>query len=412
MEREARPSGVTFVAWGMVLTAVGAIGLAGMIQLFGTMSGNLALGIDIRLLGVVVLLLLAVAWPARGLLAGEKWSWWLVSVYALGGIVGAVYLVLRGVSGFDGATEQEEDVFRLLALLGAASFFLVVGCIATLFLHGPRARAYFQIEGFQRWLPVMAAVVIAGGIAVVTQISSSNREAGESLVRLREIAVRQNGDDDSLAFMLDRLAEGGDEERLNAAHALGRSGRAEAIAPLVMAAQGDDDENVRINAIQALSDLDAEERGRVFVGLLEDESDLVRRTALGKLASPGFADHVLGVTPLLQHEDSGTRSIAADVLSIMGRQEAVPALIVATRDAEEDVRSRSAYALGKIRDPRAENALVIMLDDPEWAARANAVQALGMIGAASTRPILERLRDNDPHSQVRLAAENALEKLP
>ena len=120
MERETRPSGVTFVAWGMVLTAVGAIGLAGMIQLFGTLSGNLAVGIDIRLLGLVVLLLLAVAWPARGLLAGEKWAWLLVSVYALGGMVGSVYLVMRGIGGVDGALEQEEELFRLLAALGAA----------------------------------------------------------------------------------------------------------------------------------------------------------------------------------------------------------------------------------------------------------------------------------------------------
>ncbi|ANM30346.1 hypothetical protein ABI59_13350 [Acidobacteria bacterium Mor1] len=412
MEREPRPSGVTMVAWGMVLSAVGAIGLAGATQLVGTLSGNLALGIDIRILGVVLLLLLAVAWPARGLITGEKWAWLLVCLYAFGGMIGAVFLVSRGVAGLEGAAADEEKVLGVFLSLGAASFFVVAGFIALLFLHGPKARSFFRIEGFQRWLPVVAAFVIAGCAVLFAQISSSEREAEQSLARLREIAVGQTGDDESLAFMLERLAEGSPEERLNAAYALGRSGRDEAIEPLIQAAQSDDVENVRINAIEGLSELQAEERGQAFVDLLDDENPTVRRTALAKLASPEFADHVEGVSRLLQHEDSETRSIAADALALMARQEAVPALIVATRDPEEEVRSRSAYALGKIRDPRGENALVAMLDDAEWAARANAVQALGMIGAASARPDLERLRDNDPHSQVRLAAENALDKLP
>ena len=411
MERERRPAGVTLLAWGMIVLAVGAIGLSATVQVLGTLGGQLALGLDIRVLGLMLLVLIGVVWPARAWMAGEKWAWFLTSLYAVGAIAVSSYLAFRVVRGYDATADQAAWYVGLYLSVALAFSCLVTGGIAFLFLQSGKVRDFFRVQGAQRWLAPVAALLIAGGAVAYLQASSNRAEAAANLVRLREMAARRSSDDESLALMLDRLAEGNQEERFNAAYALGRSGRSEATGPLIEAALRDRAENVRANAVQGLAELRAEGRAQVFVDLLADESALVRRTALGKLASPEFADRAAEVMPLLQHEETETRAAAADVLGILARPESVPALIATTQDAEEEVRSRSAFALGKIRDPRAEAALLAMLDDAEWAARANAAQALGMLGAASARPQLERLRDDDPNSQVRIAAENALDRL-
>jgi HEAT repeat protein len=87
----------------------------------------------------------------------------------------------------------------------------------------------------------------------------------------------------------------------------------------------------------------------------------------------------------------------------------------ALRDPSPEVRREAAAKLGNVgpADPAALPALRAALNDADAGVRREAIVALAKCGPAAREaaPALERLRQGDRDSQVRLCAGRALEKL-
>ncbi len=154
--------------------------------------------------------------------------------------------------------------------------------------------------------------------------------------------------------------------RVAAAEALGQTGDARALAPLVVALK---DPVVGEAAGQAL----------------------VRFGASG-------VEHVLAA---LQDEEPHVRRGAAAALKETSEVEAVEPLIVALRDRDGLVRRHAAEALGTIRDRRAVQALIAALEDEDGSVCGAAADALGAIGdSRAVEPLqtsLENARERLGH---------------
>ncbi len=174
--------------------------------------------------------------------------------------------------------------------------------------------------------------------------------------------------------------------RENAAEALGTSGDARAVVPLLAAAFHDSERSVQTKAGRAIVEIgtpaviplilllkDSEARIRKFaaerlgeigdpravealIPLSHDPDEQIRYiviTALGKI----HPQPVMELCDMLQDQSRRTRCEVARVLGEIGSFDAVEALIAALRERDWWVRACVVRALGKIGDPRAIDPL-------------------------------------------------------
>jgi HEAT repeat protein len=144
----------------------------------------------------------------------------------------------------------------------------------------------------------------------------------------------------------------------------------------------------------------------------------------------------------LRRPDPVRRARAADLLGILGRRDAVPALCDLLKDADPDVRVVAARAIGRIGDPEAarpllesvatrrrevpahlvahalaglgtgaQPALVHGMDSPRESVRAVAAEVLGLIGAVGAAARIEAALRADPSTEVRVRAARTLGRL-
>jgi len=151
------------------------------------------------------------------------------------------------------------------------------------------------------------------------------------------------------------------------------------------------------------------------IQLLDHRNPLVRRQAVGELASRGSRVVPKVVEELRRPENSSAKSAAAEVLVLLGPagKEAVPALTRAAADINWPDRYLAVRALGEI-PASSEDAVRVLIQrletDPEERVRAAAARSLGKIAAASelTRSmvlpaLLAALKKPDPLVQAELA---------
>lgn len=233
---------------------------------------------------------------------------------------------------------------------------------------------------------------------------------------------------DSLVAML------GNEEadirlRCAAAAALGRSGNAEAVGPLLEAfkskkapirlwaavalngqsgsdvitaltnALKDEDDRVRVRAADALAAVQDPKVIDPLTKALADENAEVR--TWGVIGLGNFSDKKAfdALTSALADSDVAVRVAAADALGRTGSLEATSQLNGLLNDFAEgtEVRVAAARAIGSLRDSRAVPSLLGLVDDPNPKLRQWVVSALGRIGdARAVEPLIGALADDDP----------------
>jgi HEAT repeat protein len=176
------------------------------------------------------------------------------------------------------------------------------------------------------------------------------------------------------------------------------------IKPLI-AALSSDDENVRKEAIEALSQL-----GKLAVEpLIQALSSDDGKVCIGAATALGRIGDLRAIEPLinaLKDYSEAVRLASAEALAKIG-EPAVEPLIQALNSDSWLVRSGAANALGKIGDPRAVEPLINALKDESWQVRLAAANALGSMGdPRAVEPLISALSDNNEN--VRLAAIAAL----
>ena len=136
----------------------------------------------------------------------------------------------------------------------------------------------------------------------------------------------------------------------------------------LIAALGDDDDDVRRQAQVALNELGVEAVEPLGEALLHGTPD-VRRRAAALLANFGDArvvEILLEALDRLRHDrDDLTLIQVVDALGNFGDPRAVKPLVDALDDATSNVRRRIIRTLVSIGDRRAAEAIETLVDDPE-----------------------------------------------
>jgi len=229
--------------------------------------------------------------------------------------------------------------------------------------------------------------------------------------------------------------------RMDAATALGKSRRREAVAPLaalvrdpewrvrlevvralrelrdlsavpaVVTAMRDGDLKVREEAIGSLVEIYAE-RDRMtpvgrFLDLFSDESD---RSSIGPyVAVDPSAYQALGAA--LKDEDTNIREYAALAIGILDGRSEVPQLVAALKDPEDGVRGAAATALGKVGTAADGKNLIPLLADESAEVRRRVLQALGVLRVREAGPALREMYEANRKKELGLKVLLALSRI-
>lgn len=160
---------------------------------------------------------------------------------------------------------------------------------------------------------------------------------------------------------------------------------------------GDDDPEVRGNSASALGTIGDADAVPALLEILGDASNLVRFNAASSLSQLGSPRGTEFLFEALRDTDPILR--VNSIRSLVQVQRASAAveerLLAALGDEEPLMRSGAAQILGEAAVVGAVDELVAAVDDTVSEVRCNAVIALGRIRALASRPMLEKLLDDD-----------------
>jgi HEAT repeat protein len=183
-------------------------------------------------------------------------------------------------------------------------------------------------------------------------------------------------------------------------------GRSEVVGLLIKELK-DPTDRIRLRAIWALKSLRRPEATQALIEALKDPNEQV---CLRVASALNALRHPKGFTYLvkaLKSSSKGIRTEAAEALGAEGRQLAVGSFIQALKDQRSYVRMKAAVALGVLGQKEAVSPLVEALKDPKKHVRLKIVGALGTLRQAeAVEHLIEAI--NDPEDQVRSTAAGAL----
>lgn len=208
----------------------------------------------------------------------------------------------------------------------------------------------------------------------------------------------------SLADLLEALADPDDATREEAAQALAAQPDSKATQALIEALE-DEYWSVRMHAAHALGKISGPSVLEALVPLLGDPIKECRDGAVEdfvRIGSPAVPRLIMG----LRDERWRVRECAARALGRIGDNSAVESLIAVLRDRDGAVRTVAAEALGRLGDPRAIKGLIALFKDSSKLVRVSATIALTQIGDATVAPLMSGLKDEN--FQVRLHSVQAL----
>jgi HEAT repeat protein len=213
--------------------------------------------------------------------------------------------------------------------------------------------------------------------------------------------------------------------REEAAVALGKSRRREAVAPL-SALIRDPEPRVRLEVVRALRELrdlsavpalaaaigdgDVKVREEVIGTLVElyadrDRSGPVDRFLLlfsdeyDRASLPPFTtvdpSVIRALGTALRDQDKGIREEAAFATGILDGRGAVRDLVAALQDPEARVRAAAATAIGKVGTVEDGKALIPLLGDESTEVRNRVLQALGVLRVREAGPALRELYESN-----------------
>jgi len=328
-------------------------------------------------------------------------------------------------------------VERLLALLETPDIILRRALVRIFGLIGdPRAAgAILRSCRNEQLLPDCIPALRSLGTVTIAFLEEEfcRADEGERATILRlcsEMGMRE-----SVPLLRKAMDAPSPQVREAAVRAVGRIGLVDLI-PEIAALLGDFDQDVRLAALETLAllaELDAASVGRIATSLsvaddpdkrrdaaylcgvlrdgdrlsllLKDEDDLVRRTAVQRLAGFGNGDAIHHLTMALTDENSGVRIAAATTLGETGRQEAVDPLVLVMADPDPWVRCASLRSMGKIGGDVALAAIENALTGADGLVSLAALDALRHFDTEKSRELARRATSSSDGDVVKVAIE-------
>ncbi|PYQ19828.1 MAG: hypothetical protein DMF81_20625, partial [Acidobacteria bacterium] len=245
----------------------------------------------------------------------------------------------------------------------------------------------------------------------------------------------------SFEDLLANLKSPNTRTRQEAAEALGKSRRKEAVAHLAPLVH-DPEARVRLEVVKALRALRDPSGVPALVTSMGDGDPGIREEAIGTLveiysdrerASPVsrfldlFSDEfdrssippyavvepavIQALARALRDEDKDIREEAALALGILNGTAALRDLTAALQDPEPGVRGAAATAIGKIGTLQEGRALVPLLSDPASSVRNRALQAIGVLKVREAGPALREMYEANRRKELGFRVLDALTRV-
>ena len=247
------------------------------------------------------------------------------------------------------------------------------------------------------------------------------RAAAIALLVLGPVAAGRVSAEVSFEDLVANLKSPTAKTREEAAAALGKSRRREAVAPL-SALVRDPEPKVRLEVVRALGELRDLSAVPALVTSLQDGDPRIREEAIVTLVEiyaerqrsgpvskflQTFSDEYDrssvppytavspsvfgGLVACLRDEEKGIRQEAAYAIGILGGAVVVSDLVAALPDPDAGVRGAAVTAIGKVGTAEQGKALIPLLGDENTEVRNRALQAVGVLRVREAGPALREM---------------------
>ena len=229
---------------------------------------------------------------------------------------------------------------------------------------------------------ILVAALVAGLLLAAAAYGADAKDGAESPAT-KPAYVPTPTEKKFIETQINRLIAGGAEERWDAVIELANIGpAAEAAIPALVAALGDKDGDVRINAAEALGNLGSAAVPALLKALKDEDKEVVR-AAVEVLGDSGDGRAVKPILDILKaRKDDDLTAEAIGALGCLKAGEAAEPLIaiLADKKSPEDWRHRAADALGGIGDKRAVPVLKGTLTEGDDYLKTASAESLAELG--------------------------------
>jgi len=244
-----------------------------------------------------------------------------------------------------------------------------------------------------RWGAVLAFAVMKDKQAIVPLIGvlkdkevSVRYEVSRALGKIDPNWRESETARQAVSVFIAELKDNNEDVRMTAVEALGMTEDKRVVEPLI-AALRDQSMRVRRCAVEALAQIKDKHAVEPLIGALKNDDSKVRKAAIEAL---GIIQDKRALVPLIAALKDQDKHVCVDAHRALEKidsnwreseaaEQAVPAFITALKDDDKNMRKVAAEALGMIRDKRAVEPLISALKDDDKNVRKAAAEALGMI---------------------------------
>ncbi len=181
--------------------------------------------------------------------------------------------------------------------------------------------------------------------------------------------------------------------------------------PFLLSVLDSQDDDIRLEALNALTEIGAESIKGRLIPLLHDSLGHVRRASAKAMGDMKICEALEDLFELMRDEYEDVRFEAAEALSKIGGSHVNRKLVSLLHDLDEKVRSTAAYGLTHaFLSAEYLDDIIIALNDSNWQVRKYAIAVLSrMPGPLPVEYLIPVL--NDEHNEVRMKAINVLCRL-
>jgi HEAT repeat protein len=265
-------------------------------------------------------------------------------------------------------------------------------------LHGRAARTARRCSERSAVL-LVALALLGGGPAWAAKLSYDDLVANlkSPNARTRQEAAAALGKmrrPEAIAPLAALVRDPEVKVRLEVVRAL-REVRGLPAVPALVTSTQDGDRKIREEAVGALVEIYSErERTTTVTRFLESYSDEYDRSSIPPHSNVDpSVFKALGAA--LRDEEAEIRAAAAFSIGILGGRGLVKELTAALQDLESDVRGAAASAIGKVGSNEDGRALVPLLTDESTGVRNRTLQAIGVLRVKEAAPALRQMYEGN-----------------
>jgi len=224
-------------------------------------------------------------------------------------------------------------------------------------------------------------------------------------------ALGNLGNQKAVQPLIKALSDKNENVRAISAESLGKLKAEEAVEPLILRLE-DPNWAVRVDAASALAKIGDKKAVPPLIKLLQDEDETVRATAVEALGSLKATSAIEPLCKALKDPEERVRQTAAKALGDIGDPQAIKPLGEALlKDKDDIVKIGALESLKKIKSKETYQYIIKALNDNNAIVRSVAVNVLSIIGDKSCITALEKRKAIEEDPEMKKEIDKAIQTI-